>query len=231
MSSPVIVVTGAFGALGQVVARHLAGPGAHLALLDAAPAAPPALAQDLPDALLLPGADLGQPAGAEQAVATVLARWGRVDGLVNIAGGFRWETLAGGSAATWQTLFTLNVLTAVHCCQAVLPGMLARGHGRIVNVGAAAAGKAAAGMGAYAAAKSGVLRLTEALAEETKAQGLNVNAVLPSILDTPANRREMPDADFSRWVAPQALAEVIAFLLSDAARAITGAAVPVTGRV
>jgi NAD(P)-dependent dehydrogenase (short-subunit alcohol dehydrogenase family) len=231
MSSPVILVTGAFGALGQVVARHLADQGRHLALVDAAPAAPPALAQDLPDALLLPAADLGQPAGAQQAVAAVLERWGRVDGLVNIAGGFRWETLADGSATTWQQMFALNVLTAVHCCQAVLPAMLAQGSGRIVNVGAAAASKAAAGMGAYTAAKSGVLRLTEALAEETKTQGLNVNAVLPSILDTPANRREMPDADFSRWVAPQALAEVITFLLSDGARAITGAALPVTGRV
>lgn len=231
MPSDVILITGAFGALGQTVARHLAGLGHRLALVDFAPAVPPALQQDLAGQLLLPGVNLGQAAGAQQAVAAVLAQWGRVDGLVNIAGSFRWETLAEGSAATWQQMFEVNLLTAVNACQAVLPTLLAQGSGRIVNIGAGAAARAGAGMGAYAAAKAGVQRLTEALAEETKLQGLTVNAVLPSIIDTPANRRDMPDADFSRWVTPQALAEVIAFLLSDAARAVTGAAVAVPGRV
>lgn len=231
MPSDVILITGAFGALGQTVARHLAGLGHRLALVDFAPAVPPALQQDLAGHLLLPGVHLGQATGAQRAVASVLAQWGQVDGLVNIAGSFRWETLAEGSAATWQQMFEVNLLTAVNACQAVLPTLLAQGRGRIVNIGAGAAGRAGAGMGAYAASKAGVLRLTEALAEETKLQGLTVNAVLPSIIDTPANRRDMPDADFSRWVTPQALAEVIAFLLSDAARAVTGAALAVPGRV
>lgn len=226
--APVLLVTGAFGALGQAVVAHLAARGARLALVDAA-AAPPETARG--DALLCGGVDLLAPAGAAQAVAATVARFGGLDGLVNLAGGFRWETLAEGSAATWQTMFDINLRTTLNACQAALPALLARGGGRIVNVGAGAAARAGAGMGAYAAAKAGVLRLTEALAEETKDRGITVNAVLPSIIDTPANRRDMPEADFSRWVAPQALAEVIGFLLSDGARAITGAGIPVSGRV
>lgn len=231
MTSPVIILTGAFGALGQAVARTLAGQGARLGLVDAAPTVPPALAKEFAAHLLLPAVDLASAETTRQAVAGIEARFGAVDGLVNIAGGFRWETLEAGSPATWQAMFTINLLTAVNTCQAVLPGMLARGRGRIVNIGAGAAAKAGAGMGAYAASKAGVLRLTEALAEETKQRGITVNALLPSIIDTPANRRDMPDADFSRWVAPQALADVVTFVLSDAARAITGAGIPVNGQV
>jgi NAD(P)-dependent dehydrogenase (short-subunit alcohol dehydrogenase family) len=231
MPSSVILITGAFGALGQAVARSLAAQGARLGLLDAATTIPPALAEEFQAQLLQPAVDLSSAEATRHAVAAAVTRFGQVDGLVNIAGGFRWETLEAGDAATWQTMFTINLMTAVNTCQAVLPGMLERGAGRIVNIGAGAANKAVAGMGAYAASKSGVLRLTEALAEETKLRGITVNAVLPSIIDTPANRRDMPDADFTRWVTPQALADVVAFLLSDAARSITGAGIPVNGRV
>ena len=156
---------------------------------------------------------------------------GGLDGLVNVAGGFRWETLADGAIDTWDALYRMNLRTAAAACQAALPHFARRGGGRIVNIGAAASAKAAAGMGAYAASKAGVARLTEALAEEWKDQGVAVNAVLPSIIDTPRNREDMPKADFTRWVAPEALADVIVFLLSAQARAITGALVPVTGRV
>jgi NAD(P)-dependent dehydrogenase (short-subunit alcohol dehydrogenase family) len=215
MSSRTIIVTGAFGALGHVVARTLAAQGDAVALVDAAPAAPAGLAASFAGQhLLLAGADLGA-----------------VHGLVNVAGGFRWEAIEGGDPATWQAMFSLNVLTALHASQAVLPALLAAGGGRIVNIGAGAAVRAATGMGAYAASKAGVLRLTEALAEEFKDRGVTVNALLPSIIDTPANRRDMPDADFSRWVTAEALADVVAFLLSDGARAITGAGIPVSGRV
>jgi NAD(P)-dependent dehydrogenase (short-subunit alcohol dehydrogenase family) len=116
-------------------------------------------------------------------------------------------------------------------CQAALPYLLQSGSGRIVNIGAMAAAKAAAGMGAYAASKAGVARLTEALADELKDRHVTVNAILPSILDTPRNRLDMPQADFTRWVKPVEAAEVIAFLVSDAARAVTGALIPVAGRV
>lgn len=231
MSQPVYIVTGAFGALGQVVLRTLAGQGARVAGLDAAPSAPGALAADLAAHLLRPGCDLGRADATQAAVDEVARHFGRIDGLVNVAGGFRWETVADGDPATWDLLFTMNVKTALHACRAVLPALKAAGGGRIVNIGAGAATRAGLGMGAYAASKAGVMRLTEALAEETKDHGITVNAILPSIIDTPTNRHDMPDADFSRWVAPQALADVVAFLLSDAARAITGAGIAVNGRV
>ena len=125
----------------------------------------------------------------------------------------------------------LNLKTVVISCQAALPHLPQAGGGRIVNVGSLAAAKAGAGMGAYAASKAGVAKLTEALAEELKDKHITVNAILPSILDTPRNRLDMPKADFSRWVTPTEAAEVIAFLVSDAARAITGALIPVAGRV
>jgi NAD(P)-dependent dehydrogenase (short-subunit alcohol dehydrogenase family) len=128
-------------------------------------------------------------------------------------------------------MFAVNVKTALFTSRAAIPFLKVSGHGRIINIGANGALKAGAGMGAYAASKSGVHRLTESLAEELKADGITVNAVLPSIIDTPANRAEMPKADFATWVAPRALAEVILFLASDAGAPVTGALVPVTGRV
>jgi NAD(P)-dependent dehydrogenase (short-subunit alcohol dehydrogenase family) len=222
----VVIVTGAFGILGSATAERLASHGARLALVDAT--------QPRGDAgghLLLPGVDLSQADAAQSVAATVVEKLGAIDALVNIAGTFRWETVAGGDPATWDLLYTVNLKTALNACRACLPHLAGRPHARIVNIGAAAAARAAAGMGAYAASKSAVLRLTEALAAETRDSGVNVNAVLPSILDTPANRKDMPDADFTKWVSPGALADVIAFLLSDASRAITGAAIPVTGRV
>jgi len=231
MKDKTVIVTGAFGALGRVVARTLAAQGARLALVDAAPTVPDALATEFSAHLLLPGVDLTSPGATQAMVAQVVARYRTLDALVNVAGAFRWETVAEGDPATWDLLFTVNVKTALNACRASLPHLLDRPGSRIVNVGAGAAGKAAAGMGAYAASKSGVLRLTEALSEETKDRGLTVNAVLPSIIDTPANRKDMPDADVSRWVTPEAIADVVAFLLSDAARAITGAGIPVMGRV
>jgi len=231
MQDKTVIVTGAFGALGRVVARTLAAQGAMLALLDAAPTVPEALAAEFANHLLLPGVDLASQAATQVAVAQAVARYRTLDAVVNIAGGFRWETVADGDPATWDALFTVNVKTTLHVCRASLPHLLERQGGRIVNIGAGAAGKAAAGMGAYAASKSGVLRLTEALAEETKDRGLAVNAILPGIIDTPANRKDMPQADVSRWVTPEAVADVVAFLLSDAARAITGAGIPVMGRL
>jgi NAD(P)-dependent dehydrogenase (short-subunit alcohol dehydrogenase family) len=191
---------------------------------------PDGFAREFAAHLVLPGVDLSKADATQAMVAQVVARCGGLDAVVNIAGGFRWETVADGDPATWDALFTMNLKTALHVCKASLPHLLGRDGARIVNVGAGAAAKATAGMGAYAASKAGVLRLTEALADETKDRGLTVNAVLPGIIDTPANRKDMPQADFSRWVAPQALADVVAFLLSDAARAITGVGIPVTGR-
>ena len=150
------------------------------------------------------------------------------DTLVNVAGGFRWETVEGGSIATWDRLYALNLRTTANASMAALPHLIKSGRGSIVNVGANGAQKAGAGFGAYAASKAGVHRLTEALAEELKGR-VTVNAVLPSIIDTPANRADMPQADFAKWVRPADLAALILFLASDEARAVTGALIPVTG--
>ena len=225
-----VVITGAGGALGSAVAQAFAASGARLALIDRA-ADPKDLLKTLGGQHSFKGGvDLADPAQAQSALDAAAATLGGIDVLVNIAGAFRWETLAAGKLETWDFLYAVNLKTAVCACRAVLP-LLPAQQGRIINVGAAAAGKAGAGMGAYAASKSGVARLTEALAEELKDKGVTVNAVLPSIIDTPANRADMPNADFTRWVAPAALADVILFLASDAARAITGASIPVLGRV
>lgn len=226
LQGQVVAVTGAFGALGSAVVRAVLAEGGQVAAIDRAPAphAP------LEGANLFGDVDLSSDTGAASAVDAIVARLGRIDALVNIAGGFRWETVANGSLATWNAMFEANLRTAVSACHAVLPH-LPDGTGRIINIGANGATKAGAGMGAYAASKSGVARLTEALAEELKDRGITVNALLPSIIDTAANRKDMPGADFGTWVRPEQLADVIVFLLSAKSSAITGALLPVTGRV
>jgi NAD(P)-dependent dehydrogenase (short-subunit alcohol dehydrogenase family) len=220
-----IVVTGAAGALGKVVVERLKADGVAVIAIDIGEAA--ALPPDA--ALRLARVDLSDEAATRRAFAEVEARLGRLNGLVNVAGGFAWETVGEGSSATWDRLYQLNLKTALHACAAALP-LLEEG-GSIVNIGAAAAARAGIGMAAYAASKSGVARLTEALATELKPRRIRVNAVLPSIIDTPANRAAMPAADFTSWVTPGELAHVIAFLLSDEASGITGASIPVTGWV
>ena len=150
---------------------------------------------------------------------------------LNIAGGFTWETLQDGSIQSWPAMYRLNVLTAANACRSAIPHLKRSAAGRIVNVGAASAVKATLGMGPYAASKAGVHQLTHSLAEELKADGVTVNAVLPSILDTPTNRADMPKADFAAWVAPEDLASVMLFLASEEARAVTGALAPVMGRM
>lgn len=232
MKGKTIVVSGGFGNLGRAVAQAASDRGASVAALDVAPTPPMGLAERLgPCAAVLGSVDLSSAEGARRAMEDVMARFGRLDALINIAGGFRWETVEDGDAATWDLLFATNVKTALNASRAALPHLLRSGAGRIVNVGANSALKAAAGMGAYAASKASVHRLTESLAEELKNRGVTVNAVLPSIIDTPANRADMPKAAFDRWVAPADLAAVILFLASDEARAVTGALIPVTGGV
>ena len=229
-SQRVAVVTGAFGALGSAVARAFAAHGYRVALLDMAIDPPAALREELGDAhLLIGGVDLGGMDAARKAIAAVAMRFGGIDALVNVAGGFRWELLRDGEVETWDELYAINLRTAVVSCKAALPALLERGRGRIINVGAGAAAHAGAGMGAYAASKSGVQRLTEALAAELRDQGITVNAVLPGTIDTPRNRADMPDADFSRWVAPEAIADVIVFLASEQARWLTGQVIKVSG--
>jgi NAD(P)-dependent dehydrogenase (short-subunit alcohol dehydrogenase family) len=226
MDGKVVVVTGALGALGKVVAETALARGARVAGVDHAPSQIPATA----DRIDLGGVDLSDAAQATTAIDAVAAHFGRLDVLINIAGGFAFETVGEGEAKTWQRMYALNVLTALNASRSALPHLAASGAGRIVNVGAMGALQAGAGMGAYAASKAGVHRLTEALAAECKGE-ITVNAVLPSTIDTAANRASMPKADFGKWVKPLELAEVILFLASDAASAVTGALLPVSGRV
>jgi 3-oxoacyl-[acyl-carrier protein] reductase len=226
MDGKVVVVTGASGALGKVVAEVALARGARVAGVDYAATQSPAAGNRIE----LGGVDLTDAAQAKKAIDAAAAHFGRLDALINIAGGFAYETVAEGDPKTWQRMYALNVLTALNASRAALPHLAASAAGRIVNVGAMGALQAGAGMGAYAASKAGVHRLTEALAAEWKGK-FTVNAVLPSTIDTPANRASMPKADFTKWVTPQELANVILFLASDAASAVTGALLPVNGRV
>lgn len=219
-----IVVTGAAGVLGQSVARKLTNAGYSVSGIDRAERT-----GDTAIGAYIGSVDLTDPVATGSAINAAIGARGPLTALVNVAGAFRWETMADGDVATWAMLFDVNLRTAVNAIRAALPS-LRDGGGCIVSIGAASAVKAGAGMGAYAASKAGIARLTEALADEEKDNGVRVNAVLPSIIDTPANRADMADADFSRWVSPDAVASVIAFLLSDDAAAITGACVPITGR-
>jgi NAD(P)-dependent dehydrogenase (short-subunit alcohol dehydrogenase family) len=226
MNGKVIVITGALGALGRVVAALALARGAKVAGVDHAQAQTPASSERLE----LGGVDLTDPAQATKAIDASAKHFGKLDALINIAGGFAFETVADGDAETWQRMFAMNVMTARNASHAALPHLSRSGAGRIVNIGAMGALQAGSGMGPYAASKSGVHRLTETLAAEWKGK-VTVNAVLPSTIDTAANRASMPKADFAKWVAPQELAEVILFLASDAASAVTGALIPVSGRV
>ena len=226
-----VLISGAAGVLGHAVAAHFAARGARLALLDRDAAALQVLAQQLSSAMALQLAtDLLDAAAVAAAVKRVVERHGGIDVAVNLAGGFTMgEPVHETAAATWQRMLDLNVNTMLNSAAAVVPVMRRAGRGAIVNVGAASALRGAAKTGAYTASKSALMRLTESMAAELRDDGINVNAVLPSIIDTPANRAAMPNADPRRWVAPEALAAVIGFLASDDARAIHGALIPVTG--
>lgn len=198
-----VLVSGASGTLGQEVCRLLSDSG-H-------------------DVLPIHGVDLSQPTAAQVAIDDH-AKTGSFDGVVNIAGGFSWETVMDGDVETWDRLWATNLKTALNACRAATPHLL--DGGSIINIGAAASARASAGMGAYTASKSAVARLTEALADELAPRGIRVNAVLPTIIDTPTNRKDMPDADFGAWVTTSELANIVCFLLSPESAGINGASIP-----
>lgn len=229
----VVIVTGAAGNLGRAVAQAFAHLGTRLALVDRDHRALDGVRQTLPagcDSAAFP-TDLMDPQAVESMADGVAAHFGRVDVLANIAGGFTMgPPIHETQDQDWELMLNLNARTVFYCCRAVIPRLLAAGGGRIVNVSARAATRGVGHMGPYCTSKAAVITLTEALADELKDQGINVNCVLPGTLDTPQNRAAMPDQDPSRWVPLEALADVILFLASDAARAVTGAAIPVYGR-
>jgi NAD(P)-dependent dehydrogenase (short-subunit alcohol dehydrogenase family) len=224
-----VIITGASGNLGRALADVFTARGANLALLDRSREHLESAFGSSGDRMLL-ATDLLDGDAVEAAAKAAVDRFGRIDALCNIAGGFRMGSpVHETSDADWNFLMDINARTVLHASRAVVPRMLAAGGGKIVNVGAFAAQKGAAEMGAYIASKSAVIRLTETMAAELRQKNINVNCVLPTIIDTPENRKAMPGADPRKWVAPADLANVIAFLASDAARAIHGAAIPVTG--
>ena len=212
-----IVVTGAAGVAGRAVAQAFHDAGATVCGIDI-------VADDAPWRTIV--GDLIDPASASAALDDA----GDMDVLANIAGGFTMgDQVADTSDETWDFMLNLNARTVLNACRAVVPGMVARGGGKIVNVGARGALRGAAAMGAYIASKSVVIRLTETLADELKHKGVNVNCILPSIIDTPRNRADMPNAEFAHWVPPEQIAGVVLFLASPAADCIHGAAIPVEG--
>lgn len=230
-SNQTVLVTGAGGNLGRALAQLFAQRGARLVLLERDGAHLRQVYGGDNERQLLLQADLLVQGQVDAAVSAAQERFGGIDVLCNIAGGFRMGPPVHETPdADWDFLFGLNAKSVVHAVRAVVPGMMASGGGRIVNVAANSALKGVAGMAAYCASKDAVIRITEAMAAELKDKGINVNCVLPGVIDTPENRAAMPDADPGRWVSPDALAEVIAFLASAGARAINGAAIPVVGR-
>lgn len=230
----ITIITGAVGNLGAATARLFQQAGAKTVLVDHSPNRIREAFKDIadsPDHLLAGGIDLSDASALGGLVGQALGKFGRVDALLNTVGGY-----SGGKPvhetdlADWDFLFNINVRTTLLCCRAVIPQMLKQQHGKIINVSSRAGLSGSAGYAAYSASKSAVMRLTESLAEELKASNINVNCVMPGTIDTPQNRAAMPGADFSKWVEPGAIAEVIQFLASDASRTINGAALPVFGK-
>jgi NAD(P)-dependent dehydrogenase (short-subunit alcohol dehydrogenase family) len=230
----VAVITGAAGNLGVAVARAFHGAGAKLALIDLSPDRFPNIFPDLTqssDCFFAPPTDGADPGSVALAVDEIKRRFGRIDILINTVGGYRAGTsLHETPLGDWEFMLGLNARSVFVMCQAVVPQMLGQNQGRIVNVASRAALRGDAGHAAYSASKAAVVRLTESMDEELKNHGVNVNCVMPAIIDTPQNRAAMPDADFRKWVTPEAIADVILFLASEGARAIHGAAIPVYGR-
>jgi NAD(P)-dependent dehydrogenase (short-subunit alcohol dehydrogenase family) len=224
--SKTCLITGAAGNLGRAVAAAFAAEGASLILMDHAEEHLRSAygAEEKGRRFVI--ADLRDA----QSVVRALPAGAAIDILCNIAGGFRMgQPVHETSDDTWDLMLGLNAKSVINCARAVVPGMLAAGRGKIINVGAMAALSGKANMAAYIASKSAVIRLTESMAAELRDKGINVNCILPSTIDTPQNRKDMPKADPKRWVAPEALADVVLFLASDAARAIHGASIPVAG--
>ena len=232
-SERVVMVTGASGNLGRAVARKLHARSARLALIDRHKDILEKVFPDLTesdDCLMSGCADLTDPAEVSAVVTKVIDYFGRIDVLINTVGGYRaGAPLHETSLETWESMFNLNARTAFITSQCVIPHMIHQQTGKIIHLAARPGLQGRANMSAYSASKAAVIRLTESASAELKKQGINVNCILPGTIDTPQNRVARPDSDFSHWVTLDSLAGVIAFLSSDAARDIHGAAIPVYG--
>lgn len=225
-----VLVTGGAGALGQGIVSWFSDRGARVAVLDYSDEI---LANAFPtpsEMHCYEACDLTNRDSCIDAVGRVVRQFGEISVLANIAGGFLMgDPVHKTSDETWDFLFDLNSRSVLNMSAAIVPAMASQGEGKIINVAARAALAGAANMGAYTASKAAVMRLTESMALELRESGINVNAVMPSLIDTPRNRSDMPDADFSKWVTPAAIANVVGFLASQESAAIHGACIPVDG--
>ncbi|MCW8814711.1 MAG: SDR family NAD(P)-dependent oxidoreductase [Chlorobium sp.] len=225
----VVVITGAAGALGRVAATMFFEQGDQLALLDRNDDVLDRTWHAAEQVFCL-HTELTLASSVHSSVGSIMERFGRIDALINIAGGFSMgQPVHESSEELWDKMLQVNAKSVFLMCREVLPVMRRQKKGHIVNVSAKSALQGASFMAPYVISKSAVIRLTECLAEENSGEGVHVNCVLPSIIDTPANRKDMPDADFSGWVAPEAIVDVIKFLVSPASRAVNGASIPVYG--
>jgi len=232
-SGKVVVVTGAAGNLGKAVSAAFLELGARVAMLDLSQESIEAAIADLAhnDKAKAFAVNLLDRESVDNTIAGIADFYGRIDVLANIAGGFSMgPALQDTDDKTWDFMMNLNARSVFHTCRATLPLLHGNGGGRIVNVSARAALEGKGRMGPYCASKAAVKTLTESLAAENKFDNITVNCILPGTIDTPQNRNDMPDADFDKWVPPAALADVVVFLASDAARCVTGAAIPVYGQ-
>jgi NAD(P)-dependent dehydrogenase (short-subunit alcohol dehydrogenase family) len=231
----VILISGATGALGSAVAREFAQTGACLALTGRSERALERLAGEIglpAGRVFTAAADVTRPDDVEELLASVLARFDRLDVLLNTVGGWAGGAPVGETAIEeWERMLTLNLRSAFLLSRAVLPGMLEAGWGRIVHVSSKTAVAPRARQSGYAVSKMGLIALTEVIAAEVKGSGVTANVILPSIIDTPANRKAMPKADPRKWVEPEQIGATMRFLCSDAAASINGARIPIYGAV
>jgi NAD(P)-dependent dehydrogenase (short-subunit alcohol dehydrogenase family) len=231
LENRVAIITGGTGALGRAVVSEFLREGARVISTYIIDQELRGLLSTLKDQnLSLLKADVTREKQVAQVVKRTLKRFGRIDILVNIVGGFAYARIEDTDEKTWDRMMNMNLKSVFLCSKAVLPQMIKQNYGKIINISSRPALKGSAGVGAYSASKAGVLNLTETIADEVRDYEINVNAILPSTIDTPANRRDMPEADFSKWVKPEEIARVMVFLASDDSRPVSGAGIPVYGK-
>jgi len=230
----VVFIAGAGGNLGSSVASKFLSCGANLVLVDYSQEDVQKIFPELVTSdqhLIFQGVDVNQRAGLDAIVEKTMDRFGKVDVLVNTIGGYRGGTpIYETTEETWDLLFNINARPVFNLARTITPIMKAAKSGKIIHVSARVGREGSPNHSAYSGAKSAVIRITESIAQELKNDNINVNCILPGTIDTPQNRASRPDADFSRWVSPDAIADVILFLASESARAITGASIPVYGK-
>ena len=233
LKDKVAIITGGTGALGRAVVSAFLNEGAKVActyIVDEELKGVSSIIENYKVNILFIKANVTKEDGVKKTIQETLEVFGRIDILANIVGGFAYAKVIDTDEKTWDSMMNMNLKSAFFCSKAVLTHMIKQNYGRIVNISSRPALKGSAGVGAYSASKAGVLNLTETIADEVKDYDINVNSILPSTIDTPANRRDMPNADFSKWVKPEEIARVIVFLASDDSKPISGAAIPVYGK-